>query len=214
MYWVWRSVMIAYFVVSLKTGSGYGNILYDLKSVKDGMTEESCYKTWQDAYAELLQDCSGAEFYICDIDCDGSPELLIGGPVVNMGKYADYDVYTYRDNIVKCLGTAETLSWSSFWLDGNCGILGYSYGAGGGGTYRYYIDNDALCYDGEVDGYYYDSEDNCIEWFRGADGSKIIVTEETKYEYERIWNSMIELERYTVNNDTILKVIYGGMYYE
>jgi len=96
------------------------------------------------------------------------------------------------------------------WLDDNGGVLGYSYGAGGGETYRYYIDNGVLCYDGVVYGYDYDSDGNCTEWFRGADGNKMIVNEATKSEYENIWNSQIELERYTITEDEISMVIYGG----
>lgn len=164
---------------------------------------------WQDAYAELLRESLGNDFYFCDIDNNGIPELLIGGPSSDTEKYAEYSVYTYKSNLIECLGTVETLRWSSLWLDDNGGILGYSYGAGGGGTYRYCIDNDVLRYDGEVEGHYYDSEGNYFEWFRGADESRIIVTEENKYEYERIWKSMIDLERYIASEDTILTVIYG-----
>ncbi len=171
--------------------------------------EELTLDIWQDTYADLLKKSIGNNFYLCDIDSDGTPELLIGGPSSDTYKYDEYDIYTYKNNQAECLGTIGTLRWSSFWLDGNCGILGYSYGAGGGGTFRYYIDDGVLYDDGGVNGYYYDSNGNCIEWFRGPDKSEIIVTEENKFEYERIWESMIGLERYIATDDTIATVIYG-----
>jgi len=168
-------------------------------------------QTWQEAYAELLQELSGKEFfYVCDIDGDGIPELLIGGPSADTDKYAHYDVYTYRSYKIERLGEVSTLSSDGYlWIDNNGGILGYSYGAGSGGTYRYYIDNGVLCSDGEVHGYYYDSDGNQINWFRGFDESEIIITEEMEDEYQRILNSQIELERYNITESNIAKVIYG-----
>lgn len=168
-------------------------------------------KTWQEAYAELLRESSGKEFFLCDIDRDGILELLISGPSTDMAKYANYDVYTYKNYLIEYLGEIGTLSWSGLWLDNNSGILGYSYGAGGGGTYRFYIDNGVLCYDGEVYGYYYDSAGNRTKWFRGSDGDNIIVTEETENEYECIWKSMIKLESYSITEDNITTVIYDGV---
>lgn len=168
-------------------------------------------QTWQDVYAELLRNSSSKEFFLGDIDDDGIPELLVGGPPNDADKYANYDVYTCKSSIIEYLGAADTLSWSFFWLDNNGGILGYSYGAGGGSTYRYYIDDGVLCYDDEVYGYYFDSEGNDIRWFRGTDGDKIIVTEETEYEYQCIWKSRVKLERWSITEDNITTVIYGGI---
>lgn len=195
---------------SVEITSGITTAVESMEITQEDTSEEVSNQMWQDAYAELMQDFFGKDFFLCDIDGNGIPELLIGGFSTDTDKYANYDVYTYKSDIVKELGTVGTLRWSSLWLDGNSGILGYSYGAGGGETYRFYIDNDVLCYDGEVYGYYFESEGNPIEWFRGADGSKIIVTEETKHEYEKIWKDKIDLECYTISEDTILKVIYGG----
>lgn len=188
----------------------YGKLVWYDNTCTDNTQSSLKAQMWQDAYAAQLRGSLGNDFFLCDIDSNGIPELLIGGPSIDSGKYANYDVYTYGDNTVECLGKVVTLSWSSLWLDDNGGVLGYSYGAGGGETYRYYIDNGVLCYDGVVYGYDYDSDGNCTEWFRGADGSKMIVNEATKSEYENIWNSQIELERYTITEDEISMVIYGG----
>lgn len=164
-------------------------------------------QTWQEAYVELLQELSGKEFfYFCDIDGDQISELLIGGSSADTDKYAHYDVYTYKNYKIEHLGEVDTLrSDGHLWIDNNGGILGYSYGAGSGGTHRYHIDNGALCSDGEVHGYYY-SEGNQINWFRGSDGNEIIITED---EYQHIINSLIELERYNITESNIIKVISG-----
>ena len=162
----------------------------------------------------MLQGLSGNEFYLCDIDGNGIPELLIGGPSTDTDKHSEFDVYTYRDSKAEHLGEISTLRWSSLWLDDDCGILGYSYGAGAGGTYRYYIDNDLLNYDDEVSGYYYNSEGNRTEWFRGVDGSQIIVTDENQDEYNKSWQSLHTLERYIVSDEAIRAVIYEGTWSE
>ena len=183
----------------------YGPILeYDNYSANNEQLSVD-NQMWQDAYAEMLRDLSGNDFYLCDIDENGIPELLIGGPSTDTDKHTEFDVYTYKERKAECLGTVSTLRWSSFWLDENGGILGYSYGAGAGGTYRYYIDNDILCYDGEVSGYYYDSEGIYIEWFKGSDGSDIIITDENRHENENILNSMRVLERYTPDQKARLR---------
>lgn len=44
---------------------------------------------------------------------------------------------------------------------------------------------------------------------QGADGSKVIVNEAAKSEYEEIWNSKTEPERYTITEDEVSTVIYG-----
>jgi hypothetical protein len=44
------------------------------------------------------------------------------------------------------------------------------------------------------------------------DGSKIIVTEETGAEFQRIKNSWIELERYDITEANIQKRMNGGGY--
>lgn len=188
----------------------YGELLtYDYASSNNELlTAEN--PIWQDVYAEMLQKLSGNEFYLCDIDGNGTPELLIGGPSTDTDKYSEFDVYTYRDSKAECLGSVSTLRSSSLWLDDNCGILGYSYGAGSGGTHRYYMEDGLLNYDDEVSGYYY-SEGNQIEWFRDMDGSKIIVTDENRNEHDRIWKSLRSLERYIVTDETIQTVIYGGV---
>lgn len=95
-------------------------------------------------------------------------------------------MYKYKNNILGCLGTVNTISSSSLRLDGKGGLLGYLYEAGQGGTHRYYMDKVVLYNDDEVDGYYFGSEGNFTEWFRGGDGSKAIVTEGTSSEYESI----------------------------
>ena len=167
-------------------------------------------KTWQDAYAALLRGTSDKFFFLCDIDRNEIPELLIGGPQTETDKYADYDVYIFKNYVIKCIGTVGTLRLGYLWLDNNGGILGYAYGAGGGETYRYYIDNDVICHDGVVYGYYYDGDGNYTEWFRSPDGSEIIVTEETEDEYQRIRKSNIELECYDITESNITTVIYGA----
>lgn len=167
-------------------------------------------QTWQDAYADMLRKSLGNLFYLCDIDSDGISELLLGGPSSDTDKMAEFEVYGYKSNLVESLGTVATLRWSSLWLDDHGGILGYAYGAGGGGTYRYYINNDILCYDDEVEGYSYDLEGNEIRWFRGLDGSRIVVTKENESEYDTIWKRWVTLERYIASEDTISTVIYGG----
>lgn len=101
-------------------------------------------------------------------------------------KYAEFFVYKYKNNILGCLGTVNTISSSSLRLDGKGGLLGYLYEAGQGGTHRYYMDKVVLYNDDEADGYYFGSEGNFTEWFRGGDGSKAIVTEGTSSEYESI----------------------------
>lgn len=178
--------------------------------LEEGLGSYEQSGNWQDVYAGMLQELSGNEFYLCDIDESGIPELLIGGLSTDTDKYSEFNVYTYKDSKVECIGKVATLRFSSLWLDDNCGILGYSYGAGSGGTYRYCIDNGFLNYDDEVSGYYYDGEGNHIEWFRGKDGSEIIVTEENRNEYDESWKSLRELERYVVVDETIRTVIYGG----
>lgn len=165
---------------------------------------------WRDAYAQLLRDSPDEYFYLCDIDGNNIPELLIGGPSTDTDKYADYDVYTYRNNKAECLGTVGTLNQEgNLWLDESGGILGYSYGAGSGGTDRHYIENGVLYEDGDVHGYYFDSRGNLIEWFRGNDGNKVIVDDETKDEYDRIRKSETELQRHTITEEEISAVIYG-----
>ena len=134
---------------------------------------------------------------------------MIGGPSTDTDKYANYDVYIFENYTIECIGAVGTLNWSCVWIDNKGGILGYAYGAGGGGTYRYYIDNGALFHDGEIYGYYFDDDGNQVEWFRGADGSEIIVTEEIEDEYQYIWNNKIELESYDITESNIVKVIYG-----
>ena len=168
-------------------------------------------QTWQDSYAKLLRKSSGKEFFLFDIDDDGIPELLVGGPPIEMDKYAEYDVYTYKENNNVHIGDVSTLHSSSLWIDNNNGLLGYAYGAGAGATHRYFIDNGILCYDDEIYGYFYDNNGNYTEWFRDLDGSKIIVTEEIEDEYQRIWNGKVELERYDVTENNIKKVIHGGI---
>lgn len=171
-------------------------------------------QTWRDAYAELLRVSNMRKFFLCDIDGDGIPELLTGGASTDTDKYADYDVYKYINDTIECIGIVGTLSSGSLWLDNNGGILGYSYGAGAGGTYRHYIKNGVLCYDGEIYGYYFDGDGNQIEWFRGSDGSKIIVTEDTEEEYQRILNSKIELKSYDITEANIARVIYDSFKWE
>lgn len=168
-------------------------------------------QTWQDAYTELLRETTSKEFFLCDIDQDELPELLIGGPSTDTDKYANYDVYIFKEDTIECIGSVGTLSWSFLWLDSNKGILGYDYGAGSGGMHRYYIDNGALYNEGEVNGYYYDSEGDCIEWFRNSDGVKTIVTEKTEDEYQSIYSRYIKLECYDITEVNITKVIYGEL---
>ena len=160
-------------------------------------------QSWQDAYAELLRESSGQEFFLVDIDNDGIPELLVGGQMIDWGKYAEYYVYTYTDNTLVHLGEISTLSWSCLWIDNNNGILGSASGAGGGGIYRSYIEGGILNYDGEVYEYYNDTV-----WFRDSDGNMVIVTEETEDEFQRMWDSLIELESYEITEANIARIVY------
>ena len=166
-------------------------------------------QTWQDLYAGVLRESNDKEFFLCDIEGDGVPELLVGGPETDTGKYANYDVYIYKNNVTECIGDVGTLSWSCLWLDHSGGILGYSYGAGGGGTYRCYIEDGKLYEDGEIYGYRFDDNGTQVEWFRGRDGNEIIVTEETEDEYQSILDAHIEIQRSDITEANILKVIYS-----
>jgi hypothetical protein len=169
----------------------------------------TAYPSWQDAYAALLRQSSHEAFYLVDIDNDGIPELLIGGQMPDWTKYAEYYVYTYKNNIAVYIGNVSTLSSSHLWTDKDNGILGYEYGAGEGGTIRFYIDSGAIQFDDTIQGYFYDRDGNFTVWFRGADGSMVIVTKETEDEYLRILNSQIELESHAITEDNIEKIIYG-----
>jgi hypothetical protein len=164
--------------------------------------------SWQDSYANLLRESDGKDFLLCDIDLSGIPELLIGEPSNGTHKHNEYNVYSYRNGDVIHIGEFGSLATSSLWTDGNGGILGYSYGAGAGGTYRAYVDNGVLYHEGEIFGYYYDGDGNYTRWYRDSDGIEVIVTDETNSEYQRIWESMIELESYEINEANITRVIY------
>lgn len=166
--------------------------------------------SWQDDYAELLRKSDSEKFYLCDIDENGTLELLVGGVLADWSKYQEYDVYTYKNNAIVHIGVISTLSSGSLWLDNNRGILGYAYGAGSGGTYRYYIDNDELCYDDEVYGYNYTLSGEQTEWFRDADGNKKILSEETEQEFQVLWGNNITLEGYEINESSIKEVIYSN----
>jgi len=167
------------------------------------------FQTWQDAYAWLLQESESKEFFLCDIDADEIPELLVGGPEdPNNNSHNRYYAYTYQDNQIVFIGDIYTRT--DLWIDNSNGILGYAYGAGSGESHRYYMSHGMLCYDGDVIGYYYDNNGNIIDWFRGLDGSEIIVTDETEAEYRRIKNSYTVLERYDITETNIAKVIYCG----
>ena len=166
------------------------------------------FQTWQDAYAWLLRESDSKEFFLCDIESDKIPVLLVGEPEnpINIS-HKSYNAYAYQDNQITLIGDIYTRT--NLWIDNSNGLFGYAYGAGSGEAYRYYISHDLLCYDCDVSGYYYD-DGKIIYWFRGSDGSKIIVTDETEAEYQRIQNSYIGLERYDTTEANIMEVIYGG----
>ena len=164
---------------------------------------------WQDAYAWLLWESICDEFYLCDIDADGIPELLVGGPEdPRTSSHKSYNVYMYIDHQIVFIG--DVFTRTELWIDNN-NVFGYDYGAGSGEVLRYNMNFGILYFDGEVSGYFYDKGD-IIYWFRGSDGNNIIVTDETEAEYQRIQDSYIKLNRYNISVTNIIKIIYGGNY--
>lgn len=164
--------------------------------------------SWQDAYAALLRETDNTQFYLCDIDGDGIPELFAGGTPDDV-KYAEYDVYTFDNNSLINIGGVSTLKSDTLELDHNHGILSYDYGAGEGGMNRFYKENHKLCENGMVYGYYYSPDGQQVKWFRDEDGNTTILSKETEDECRRLWGNELTLECYNKTEDNIEKVIYG-----
>lgn len=100
------------------------------------ITPDSIVFDWQDAYQEKLESFSAnpdSRFDLCDLNNDGSPELIISPDSVATTKC---EVYTYSDGALREF--TQIGSEGQFWFIPSKSVIGYEYDGSGFVIGEYY----------------------------------------------------------------------------